>query len=62
MSDMPSSRPTVEQQMDTLKAIMDYNKKLPKRRKAKGPHPTKSNIARPNSRVNISLVLSMEEN
>jgi hypothetical protein len=32
---MPSSRPTVEQQMDTLKAIMDYNKKLPKRRKAK---------------------------
>lgn len=35
MSEMPSSRPTVEQQMETLQAIMDYNKKLPKRRKAK---------------------------
>jgi len=35
MSDVPSGRPDVETQLDTLRAIQDYNKKLPKRRKIK---------------------------
>lgn len=30
-----SSRPDVETQLETLQAIQDYNKKLPKRRKKK---------------------------
>lgn len=34
-SDHPSSRPDVETQLETLKAIQEYNKKLPKRRKIK---------------------------
>lgn len=35
MSDNPSSRPDVETQLETLRAIQEYNKKLPKRRKIK---------------------------
>ena len=35
MSDVPSCRPDVETQIETLKAIHEYNKKLPKRRKKK---------------------------
>jgi len=33
--DNPSSRPTVDEQLDTLAAIEAYNKALPKRKKAK---------------------------
>ena len=35
MSDTPSSRPNVDKQLETLQAIQEYNKKLPKRRKIK---------------------------
>lgn len=35
MSEVPSCRPDVETQLETLKAIHEYNKKLPKRRKKK---------------------------
>lgn len=35
MSEAPSARPDVQTQLETLQAIKDYNKKLPKRRKVK---------------------------
>lgn len=46
MSD-PSCRPSVQTQLETLAAIQEYNKKLPKRRKAKDsiPEMPTSNIA-----------------
>ena len=44
--DHPSSRPSVEQQIDTLNNIRLYNKALPKKRQAKDslPEITASNI------------------